>query len=96
MKSKKAREAVRSPAAPHRAVPVRARMKSHHVEADLRQQLVEQFLAVLEMIVEGALRDAGFFGDAGDGGFGIAMFADDLGRGVERSSAWSRRCARRG
>src|SRR3954470_17131123 len=35
------------------------------------------------MIVEGALRDAGLLGDAGDGGFGIAVFADDLGRSVE-------------
>ena len=55
----------------------------HHVDADLRQQLIEQFLTVLEMIVERALRDAGFLGDAGDGGFRIAVFADDLGGGVE-------------
>ena len=32
---------------------------AHHVDADLRQQLVEQFLAVDEVIVEGALGDAG-------------------------------------
>ena len=55
----------------------------HHVDADLRQQLIEQFLTVFEMIVERALRDAGFLGDAGDGGFGVAVFADDLGGGVE-------------
>ena len=35
------------------------------------------------MIVESALRDAGLLGDAGDGGFGIAMLADDLGRGLK-------------
>ena len=57
--------------------------EAHHVDADFGQQLIEQFLAVLEMIVERALRDAGFLGDAGDGGFGIAVFADDLGGGVE-------------
>src|SRR5215211_3726796 len=33
--------------------------EAHHVDADFRQQLVEQLLAVLEMIVERALRDAG-------------------------------------
>src|SRR6476620_1613153 len=57
--------------------------EADHVDADLRQQLVEQFLAVFEMIVERALGDAGLLGDAGDGGFGIAVFADHLGRGIE-------------
>src|SRR6185437_3299353 len=41
---------------------------------------------VFEMIVEGALGDPGLLGDAGDGGFGIAVFADDLGGGVENLS----------
>src|SRR6476661_8826927 len=57
--------------------------ESHHIDADFRQQLIEQLLAVFEMIIERALRDAGRFGDAGDGGLGIAVFADDLGGGVE-------------
>src|SRR3954454_17602340 len=51
--------------------------ESHHIDADFRQQLIEQLLAVLEMIIEGALRDAGLFGDAGDRGLGIAVFSDD-------------------
>src|SRR6266702_1749962 len=57
--------------------------EAHHVDADLGQQLVEQFLTVFEMIVKSTLRDAGLLGDAGDGGFGIAVFADDPGGGVE-------------
>src|SRR6478672_7672159 len=57
--------------------------ESHHVEADLRQQLIEQLLAIFEMIIERALRHAGLFGDPGDGGLGIAVFADDPGGGVE-------------
>src|SRR6266403_3538555 len=57
--------------------------ESHHVDADFRQQLIEQFLAIFEMIVERALRDAGRFGDPGDRGLGIPVFADDLGGGVE-------------
>src|SRR5258706_4112677 len=57
--------------------------ESHHVDADFRQQLIEQFLAVFEMIIERALCDAGLFGDPGDGGLGIPGFADDLGGGVE-------------
>src|SRR3954454_13475468 len=57
--------------------------EAHHVDTDLWQQLIEQLLAVLEMIVERALRDAGFFGDAGDGGFRIAVFADHFGGGIE-------------
>ena len=55
----------------------------HHIDADLGQQLVEQFLAIFEMVVKGALRHAGLFGDAGNGGFRIAVFADDFGCGVE-------------
>jgi hypothetical protein len=35
------------------------------------------------MIVERALGDAGFLGDAGDGCLGVTVFADDLGGGVE-------------
>src|SRR6266478_567719 len=57
--------------------------ESHHVDADFRQQLIEQLLAIFEMIIERALRDAGLFGDPGDGGLGIPVFADDLGGGVE-------------
>src|SRR2546429_1362261 len=57
--------------------------EAHHVDADFGQQLIEQFLAVLEMIVERALRDAGLFGDAGDGSFGIAVFADHFCCGVK-------------
>src|ERR1700716_2979027 len=57
--------------------------EADHVDTNFWQQLIEQFLAVLEMIVERALRDAGLLGDAGDGGFGIAVFADHLGRGIE-------------
>jgi hypothetical protein len=55
----------------------------HHVDADLGQQLIEQLLAVLEMIVERALRNAGFLGDAGDGSLGVAVLADHFGGGVE-------------
>src|SRR5262249_38901817 len=57
--------------------------EAHHVEADLRQELVEQLLAVDEVIVEGALRDAGFLGDASDGSFGIAVSADHPGGGLK-------------
>src|SRR4051812_29651767 len=57
--------------------------EAHHVDADFWQQLIEQFLAILEMIVERALGDAGFLGDAGDGGFCIAVFADHLGCRIE-------------
>src|SRR5258708_37548500 len=57
--------------------------ESHHVDADFRQQLIEQLLAIFEMIIERALRHAGLFGDPGDGGLGIAVFADDPGGGVE-------------
>src|SRR5882762_1065768 len=57
--------------------------ETHHVQSDFRQQLIEQFLTVLEMIVECALRDAGFFGDARDRGLGVTVFADDPGGGVE-------------
>ena len=82
MKSKKAAESLDFLSRRLRCAGARAN-ESHHVDADLRQQLIEQFLAVLEMIVEGALRDAGFLGDAGDGGFRVAIFADDFCRGVE-------------
>src|SRR5258708_13682129 len=57
--------------------------ESHHVDADFRQQLIKQLLAIFEMIIERALRHAGLFGDPGDGGLGIAVFADDPGGGVE-------------
>src|SRR5216683_2624684 len=57
--------------------------ESHHVDPDLRQQRIKQFLAVFEMIVEGALRHAGLFGDASNGCFRIAELADHLGRGIE-------------
>src|SRR6195256_2290431 len=57
--------------------------EAHHVQPDFRQQLIEQFLTFLEMIVKRALRDAGFFGDARDGGLGVTVFADDPGGGVE-------------
>src|SRR6266851_3423987 len=43
----------------------------------------QQLLTILKMIVKRALRDAGLFGDAGDGGFGVTVFADDFSRGVE-------------
>src|SRR5215207_1671333 len=55
----------------------------NHVGTDLRQQLVEQFLAIVEVIVERALGYAGFLGDAGDGSLGVTVFADNLGGGVE-------------
>jgi hypothetical protein len=45
--------------------------------------LVEQFLAIFEVIVERALGDAGFLGDAGDGCLGVTILADDLGGGVK-------------
>jgi hypothetical protein len=57
--------------------------EKNHVDTDLRQQLVEQFLPVLEMIVERPLRDAGLLGDAGDRSLCIAVLADHLGGGVE-------------
>src|SRR6266403_6052693 len=57
--------------------------ESHHVDADFRQQLIEQLLAIFEMIIERALRHAGLFGDPGDGGLGIAVLAHDPGGGVE-------------
>jgi hypothetical protein len=55
----------------------------NHVDADLRQQLVEKLLTVLEVIVERSLRDAGLLGDAGNGGLGLAILADDPGGGLE-------------
>src|SRR5215207_26741 len=55
----------------------------NHVGADFRQQLVEQFLAILKVIVERSLGDAGLLGDAGDGSLGVTVFADNLGGGVE-------------
>src|SRR6266566_567589 len=55
----------------------------HHIDSDLRQQRIEQFLAVFEMVVESALSYAGLFGDAGDRCFRIAVFADHLARGIE-------------
>src|SRR6202790_3338977 len=57
--------------------------ETHHVQSDFRQQLIEQFLAVFEMIVECALRDSGLFGDPGDRGFCVTILADDFGGGVE-------------
>ncbi len=55
----------------------------NHIGADLRQQLIEQFLTVLEMIVERSLRDTGLLGNAGNRSLGVTHFADDLGGGVE-------------
>src|SRR5215475_14054591 len=55
----------------------------HHVDADFRQQLIQEFLTIFEVIVEGTLCDARLLGDAGDGRFGISIFADYLGRGIE-------------
>ena len=57
--------------------------ETHHVHSDFRQQLIEQFLTVFEMIIECTLRDTGFFGDAGNRGFRVTVLADDLGGGVE-------------
>src|ERR1700682_519508 len=57
--------------------------ETDHFCADHGQQLIQQLLTILKMIVKRALRDAGLLGDAGDGGFGVTVFADDFGRGVE-------------
>src|ERR1700686_5286708 len=57
--------------------------ETDHVQSDLRQQLIEQSLAIFEMIIEGSLRDAGLFGDPGDGGLGVPKLADDFGGGIE-------------
>ncbi len=57
--------------------------ETHHVQSDFRQQLIEQFLTIFEMIVKCTLRDAGLLGDAGNGGLGITELADDPGGGVE-------------
>src|ERR1700722_2569361 len=56
-----------------------------HLQSDGRQQLIEQFLTVLEMIVESTLSDLREFGDPGDGSFRITEAADDLGGGVEKT-----------
>src|SRR5450432_3559445 len=56
--------------------------ETYHFRADHGQQLIQQLLAILKMIVKRALRDAGLFGNAGDGRFGVTIFADDLGGGV--------------
>src|SRR6266849_4609564 len=57
--------------------------ETYHFRADHGQQLIQQLLTILKMIVKRALRNAGLLGDAGDGGFGVAVFADNFGRGVE-------------
>src|SRR5947209_3771472 len=57
--------------------------EKNHVDTDLRQQLIEQFLPVLEMIVERPLCDAGLFGDASDRSLCVAVLPDHLGGGVE-------------
>src|ERR1700726_4612715 len=56
-----------------------------HLQADGRQQLIEQFLTVLEMIVESTLSDLREFRDPGDRGFRITEAADDLGGGVKKT-----------
>ena len=48
--------------------------------------MIEQFLTVLEVIVESALSDFGEFGDPGYRGLGISEPPDDLGGGVEKSA----------
>ena len=55
-----------------------------HLAADGRQQLVEQFLPVFEVVVEGSLSDFGKLGDACDRRFRIAEMADHFGGGIEQ------------
>src|ERR1700686_461976 len=53
--------------------------KAPHIKPDFGQQLIEQFLAIFEMIIKRSLRDVGLLGNAGNGCFGITVLADDLG-----------------
>ncbi len=69
------------------AVADRRRQAVKHGAAELGQEHVEQRLLVGEVQVEGAVGDARLGGDAGDGGAGIAVAADDDAGGLDQAAA---------
>ena len=57
-----------------------------HLQADGRQQLIEQFLPVFEVVIERSLSDFGKLGDARDRCLRITEAADHLGGRIEQAA----------